>query len=228
MDVDLQDPPELLIDMIQGIQEGYDCVGTRRQNRKGEPPIRSLFAKLFYKMENSISSTEMVDGARDFRLMTRQMVDAILEMAEYNRFSKGLFAWVGFRSKYIAFDNVEREHGKTSWNFFKLFKYSIDGIINFSDFPLKIATYFGLITFVLSFIFMIFIFFRTLIFGNPTSGWTSMIVIVTFLGSVQLLGMGVIGEYVARIFLETKKRPIYIVQEKNVYKEEVSEDKEMN
>ncbi|MDR2834553.1 MAG: glycosyltransferase family 2 protein [Streptococcaceae bacterium] len=216
MDVDLQDPPELLPDMIRGIiHEGYDCVGTRRADRKGEPVIRSLFAKMFYKLENKVSTTPMIDGARDYRLMSRQMVNAILEMAEYNRFSKGLFSWVGFQTKYISFDNVEREHGETSWNFFSLFKYSIEGIINFSDFPLKIATLFGMLSFVVSIILMLFFFFRTLLFGNPTSGWTSMTVIILFIGSIQLLALGVIGEYVGRIFLETKKRPIYIVKEKS-------------
>ena len=160
-----------------------------------------------------MSSTEMVDGARDFRLMTRQMVDAILQMSEYNRFSKGLFAWVGFKTKYISFDNVEREHGQSSWSFFSLLRYSIEGIINFSDFPLRIVTFFGMISFIVAFVLAVFFTFRTLIFGNPTDGWTSTTVIILFFGSIQLLGLGVIGEYIARIFLETKQRPIYIIKE---------------
>jgi len=221
MDVDLQDPPELLPQMIAGItEEDYDCVGTRRADRKGEPVIRSLFAKIFYRMENKVSSTEMVDGARDFRLMTRQMVDAILQMSEYNRFSKGLFAWVGFKTKYISFENVERTHGKTSWNFFSLFRYSVEGIINFSEFPLRLATFFGTLSFVVAFVMAIFFTLRTLFFGNPTDGWTSTTVIILFIGGVQLLALGVIGEYIGRIFLETKKRPVFIVQETSRKKEE--------
>jgi len=216
MDVDLQDPPGLLIEMIDSIEnEGFDCVATSRADRKGEPRIRSIFAQLFYWLINKMSDTPMVNGARDFRMMTRQMTDAILELSEYNRFSKGLFSWVGFKTKYLTFENVERQHGSTSWNFFSLFKYSIEGIINFSDFPLKLATFFGLFTFFLSFFLMIFFFLRTLFIGNPTSGWTSVTVIILFLGSIQLLGIGVIGEYIARIFLETKKRPLFIIQEKS-------------
>jgi len=216
MDVDLQDPPELIPQMISGIEEeGFDCVGTKRTDRRGEPPLRSLFAKLFYRMENGVSDIEIVDGARDFRLMTRQMADAVLEMAEYNRFSKGLFAWVGFKTKYLSFDNTPREHGKTSWSFFNLFRYSVEGIINFSNFPLRIATFCGLIAFIISFVAMIFFFLRTLLFGNPTDGWTSTAVIILFIGSIQLLAIGVIGEYIGRIFLETKKRPVFIVREKS-------------
>lgn len=214
MDVDLQDPPELLPQMIQMIEASdIDCVGTRRADRKGEPPIRSFFAKRFYHLINKISDTYMVDGARDYRLMTRQMVDAVLEVTEYNRFSKGIFSWVGFKTEYISFDNRERAAGETSWSFWKLFNYSIDGIINFSDAPLNIASFVGALSCVGSGIALFFIIFRALIFGDPTSGWPSMVSILLFIGGLQLLSLGIIGKYIGKIFLETKKRPIYIVKE---------------
>ncbi|WP_078808162.1 glycosyltransferase family 2 protein [Pilibacter termitis] len=216
MDVDLQDPPELLIEMITLIeQKEYDCIGSRRISRVGEPPIRSLFAKLFYNLQNKISDTHMVDGARDYRLMTRQMTDAVLQMSEYNRFSKGLFEWVGFKTHYLEFENVERQHGQTSWSFWSLFKYSIDGIINFSAMPLRIATVFGSIFSVLSFIGILFIVFRALVNGIDTPGWASTACIILFIGGIQLLALGVIGEYIGKIFLETKNRPLYIIKEKN-------------
>lgn len=215
MDVDLQDPPELLPEMIEGIKEGYDCIGTRRANRAGEPPIRSVFAKLFYRLINQISSTQMVDGARDYRLMTRQMVDAILELSEHNRFSKGLFSWVGFQTKYLSFENVERQHGQTSWNFFSLLRYSIEGIINFSEAPLRLATFFGLLVSLGSGVALVFIIVRTLVFGDVTQGWPSLVSIVLFMGGIQLISIGVIGEYIGKIFLETKNRPIFIVKEKS-------------
>lgn len=214
MDADLQDPPELLPEMIQAIEvEGYDCVGTRRTTRQGEPPIRSFFAKMFYRIVNRIGEVEMVDGARDYRLMTRQMVDAILELSEYNRFSKGLFSWVGFKTKYLSFENRERVAGETSWSFWKLFKYSIDGIINFSEAPLNIASFIGAFSCVAAGLAMIFIIIKTLIFKDPTSGWPSLVTIILFMGGLQLLCIGIIGKYIGKIFLETKKRPIYIVQE---------------
>lgn len=214
MDVDLQDPPELLPQMVEMIETtDIDCVGTRRADRKGEPPIRSFFAKKFYQLINRISDTEMVDGARDYRLMTRQMVDAILELTEYNRFSKGLFSWVGFKTEYISFENRERAVGETSWSFWKLFNYSIDGIVNFSDAPLNIASFVGAFSCVAAVIAMLFIIVRALIFGDPTSGWPSMVTIILFIGGVQLLCIGIIGKYIGKIFMETKKRPVYIVKE---------------
>ncbi|HFD6482281.1 TPA: glycosyltransferase family 2 protein [Enterococcus hirae] len=214
MDVDLQDPPDLLPEMIETImQSDIDCVGTRRSTRDGEPPIRSFFAKKFYQLINKISDTEMVDGARDFRLMTRQMVDAILELTEYNRFSKGLFSWVGFKTKYISFENRERVAGETSWSFWKLFNYSIDGIVNFSDAPLTIASFVGALSCIGSDLAILFIILRALLYGDPTAGWPSMVSIFLFIGGIQLLCLGIIGKYIGKIFLETKQRPVYIIRE---------------
>ena len=215
MDADLQDPPELLIEMYAKIQEGYDVVGTRRADRKGEPPIRSFFAKAFYWLINKVSDTEMVDGARDFRLMRRPMVNAIMELSEYNRFSKGIFAWVGFETEYLEYKNVERVAGETSWNFWSLFKYSIEGIVNFSDAPLNIAFIGGLLSWILAFIMVILIVIRTLVFGDPTSGWPSLMTVILFLGGFQLLTIGILGKYIGKIFMETKKRPIYVIKEKS-------------
>lgn len=214
MDADLQDPPELLPQMIERIETSdIDCVGTRRQDRKGEPAIRSFFARLFYKLVNKFGDTEMIDGARDFRLMTRPMVDSILSMTEYNRFSKGIFSWVGFNTEYISYENRERIAGDSSWSFWSLFKYSIDGIVNFSDAPLTLAALIGSISCIAAVIALIFIVFRALLFGDPTSGWPSLASIVLFVGGLQLLFLGIIGKYIGKIFLETKKRPIYIVKE---------------
>lgn len=214
MDVDLQDPPSLLPKMIEMIgTNDIDCVGTRRADRKGEPPIRSFFAKKFYQLINRISDTEMVDGARDYRLMTRQMVDAVLELTEHNRFSKGLFSWVGFKTEYLSFENQERIAGKTSWSFWKLFNYSIDGIVNFSDVPLNIASFVGAFSCIASGIAMVFIIVRALLFGDPTSGWPSLVTIILFIGGVQLLCIGIIGKYIGKIFVETKNRPVYIIKE---------------
>ncbi|AUA19289.1 glycosyltransferase family 2 protein [Streptococcus suis] len=215
MDVDLQDPPELLIEMYSKINEGYDIVATRRSNRTGEPVIRSFFANLFYKIMNRVSSTEMVDGARDFRLMTRQVVNSILELKEVNRFSKGLFSWVGYKVTYISYENRERIAGETSWNFWSLFKYSVEGFINFSDVPLTLATWAGLCSFIVSIISTIFVIIRQLIFADPVPGWASLVTVILFLGGIQLLALGIIGKYISKIFLETKKRPIYIVKEKS-------------
>lgn len=223
MDVDLQDPPELLIEMFNTIKTGqYDSIGTRRSTRDGEPLIRSFFARQFYKLINRISNTEIVDGARDYRMMKRQMVDAILEMSEYNRFSKGIFSWVGFKTKYLEFENKERVAGKTSWSFWSLFKYSIDGIVAFSEVPLAIASIAGFLTFAASIILAIFFAIRTLIFGNPTSGWTSLITIILGLGGIQLLSLGILGKYVGKIFLEVKNRPVFIIKEtdEDIYKDE--------
>ncbi|MDT9558199.1 glycosyltransferase family 2 protein [Streptococcus mutans] len=214
MDADLQDPPELLIKMYSKLKQGYDMVGTRRADRKGEPFIRSLFAKTFYWLINKISSTEMVDGARDFRLMTRQVVDSILKLGEVNRFSKGLFSWVGFDVTYVAYENRERVAGKTSWSFWTLLRYSMDGFINFSEAPLNLATWTGAISFLLSIISILFIIIRKLTVGGSVTGWASMVSIILLIGGLQLLSLGIIGKYIAKIFLETKKRPVYIVKEK--------------
>lgn len=214
MDVDLQDPPELLIEMFEKIQDpDIDCVGCRRVSRTGEPPIRSFFARMFYKIINKIGQTEMVDGARDFRLMTRQMVDAILEVREYNRFSKGIFTWVGFNTIYLEYENRERVAGETSWNFWSLLKYSLEGIINFSEAPLNIATYGGMLSVFISIVGAIFIVIRTLVFGDSTNGWPSLVIIILFCSGINLLMLGIIGKYISKIFLETKSRPIYIVRE---------------
>ena len=217
MDVDLQDPPEMLIQMkaMLDADPELDCVGTRRTTRDGEPPIRSFFANLFYKLINAISQVEMVDGARDFRLMRRPMVDAILEVSEYNRFSKGIFSWVGFKTEYLEYKNVERVAGQTSWNFWQLFNYSLEGIVNFSDAPLNIAFIGGVVSCLMAFLMVIAIVVRTLIFGDPTSGWPSMVSIILFLGGFQLLTIGILGKYIGRIFMETKKRPIYVLKEKS-------------
>lgn len=217
MDADLQDPPALLIQMKNMLDENaeLDCVGTRRTTREGEPLIRSFFAKMFYKLINKISQVEMVDGARDFRLMRRQMVDAVLEVSEYNRFSKGIFAWVGFKTEYLEYKNVERVAGQTSWNFWQLFNYSLEGIINFSDAPLTIAFVGEVVACLLAFFLIIIVIIRTLIFGDPTSGWPSMISIILFLGGFQLLTIGILGKYIGKIFMETKKRPIYVIKERS-------------
>ena len=217
MDADLQDPPELLLTMKSMLEKNpdLDCVGTRRTTRDGEPPIRSFFAKMFYKLINRISQVEMVDGARDFRLMRRQMVDAILEVSEYNRFSKGIFAWVGFKTEYLEYKNVERVAGKTSWSFWQLLNYSLEGIVNFSDAPLTIAFLGGVVACLLAFFLIMIVIIRTLIFGDPTSGWPSMVSIILFLGGFQLLTIGILGKYIGKIFIETKKRPIYVVKEKS-------------
>lgn len=214
MDADLQDPPELLLDMYEKIQApDIDCVGTRRITRDGEPVLRSFFAKLFYKIINKIGQTEMVDGARDFRLMTRQMVNSILEVKEYNRFSKGIFTWVGYNTIYLEYENRERIAGETSWSFFQLLTYSLDGIINFSDSLLNIASYVGAASCIGSIIAMIFIVVRTLLYHDPTSGWPSLVCIILFIGGLQLLCLGIIGKYIGKIFLETKKRPSFIIKE---------------
>ena len=213
MDVDLQDPPSLLPEMFGYINEGYDSVATRRVSRKGEPPIRSFFARQFYKLMKKISQTEIMDGARDYRLMTRQMVDAILSMPEYNRFTKGIFGWVGFNTKWIEFENVERIKGETKWNFWGLFKYSLEGIMAFSTMPLMIGSYSGLFFCAFAFVFIIFIIVRKLLFGDPVSGWPSLVCIITFLGGIQLFCMGILGQYLAKTYMEVKNRPIYLVKE---------------
>ncbi len=214
MDVDLQDPPEMLTEMYNILETGeYDCVATRRVSREGEPPIRSFFARLYYKIINKISKTEIVDGARDFRLMTRQMVDSILEVTEYNRFSKGIFSWVGYKTKWLEYQNIERVAGTTKWSFWKLFLYSLESIVAFSTVPLSIASIFGILFCFVAFIIILFIIIRTLIFGDPTSGWPSMACIMFFIGGIQLLCTGIIGQYLSKTYLEVKNRPVYIVKE---------------
>lgn len=217
MDVDLQDPPELLVEMVQRLEADpdLDCVGTRRVTRDGEPPIRSFFARMFYCLINRISQVQMVDGARDFRLMRRQMVDAILDVTEYNRFSKGIFSWVGFKTEYLEYKNVERVAGETSWNFWQLFSYSLEGIVNFSDAPLAIAFVGGALSCLLAFALAGLVIVRTLLYGDPTAGWPSMVSIILFLGGFQLLTIGILGKYIGKIFMETKNRPIYVIKERS-------------
>lgn len=216
MDADMQDPPDLLPEMAQALEtEGYDCVATRRVDREGEPPIRSFFARMFYKIINRISDADIVDGARDYRLMKREMVDAILELNEYNRFSKGIFGWVGFKTKWLPFENRERAAGTTKWNFWKLLKYSIDGIINFSQVPLSISSWSGLFFTLIAFIMLVFVFIRKLVFGDPVSGWASLVCIILFIGGIQLFCMGIMGQYISKNYMESKRRPHYIVRETN-------------
>lgn len=216
MDADLQDPPKLLPKMIEYIQQGYDSVATRRVTRKGEPPIRSFFARMFYKIINKISDVDIVDGARDYRLMTKQMKDAIVSMKEYNRFSKGIFGWVGFKTKWLEYENVERVAGETKWNFWKLFLYSLEGIVAFSTAPLVLASMFGIIFCLLAFIMILFIVVRTIVFGDPVAGWPSMVCIIFLIGGIQLLCIGIIGQYLSKTYLETKKRPQYIIKDSNI------------
>lgn len=218
MDADLQDPPSMLNEMYDKLQEGYDIVGTRRVSRKDEPFIRSIFARAFYKIMNTISSTQIMDGARDYRLMTRQVVDSILEIPEHNRFSKGLFSWVGYDVFYLEYNNVERVAGKTSWSFWGLLHYSIDGIINFSDAPLSLATFIGFISFLISLCMSLFYALKTIIWGEIVQGFPTLIILILMLGGLQLLSLGIIGKYLSKVFLETKQRPNYFVKEDNIDK----------
>lgn len=214
MDADLQDPPSLLPDMYRAVTvEGYDSAATRRVTRKGEPPIRSFFARMFYKIMAKISKTEIVDGARDYRIMTRQMVDAILSMGEYNRFTKGIYGWVGFDTKWFEYENVERVAGETKWSFWKLLIYSLEGVVGFSTAPLTIASFFGILCMFVAFVMIIFIIVRKLLYGDPTSGWPSLVCIITLIGGMQLFCIGIVGQYLAKTYLETKNRPIYIAKE---------------
>ena len=213
MDADLQDPPSLLPEMFGYLWQGYDTVATRRVTRKGEPLIRSFFARMFYKLMNKISETEIVDGARDFRLMTRQVVDALLSMKEYNRFTKGIFGWVGYRTKWIEFENVERKKGETKWSFWKLFMYSLEGITSFSTAPLAFAAFMGVLFCLFSFGLIIFTIVRKALFGDPTSGWPSLVCIISLVSGVQLFCLGIVGEYLAKTYMEVKNRPIYLVKE---------------
>ncbi|WP_400243053.1 glycosyltransferase family 2 protein [Methanobrevibacter smithii] len=214
MDADLQDPPSLIPKMMEYIKE-YDIVGTRRVTRKGEPFIRSFFARLFYKIANKITKIELVDGARDFRLMKREVVNAILDLKEYNRFSKGIFQWVGFKTKWLEYENIERQKGESSWSFWELFKYSIEGIVSFTTAPLHIATITGIFFSIIAFLAIIVIVIKTLLFGEHVEGWPSTVSIILFLSGIQLFAAGIIGEYLAKIYLESKKRPIYIIKEKD-------------
>jgi len=216
MDADLQDPPTLLPQMLALLESGeYDSVATRRVSRAGEPKIRSWFARMFYKLINKISDADIVDGARDFRLMKRQMADTIVEMGEYNRFSKGIFGWVGFRTKWLDYENVERVAGETKWSFWKLFKYSLQGIMAFSTAPLSIASFFGIIMCFVAILMVVFIICKTLIFGDPVSGWPSLACIIIFIGGLQLFCIGILGQYLAKTYMEVKDRPLYIVAETN-------------
>ena len=216
MDADMQDPPSLLPEMLRILkEEDVDNVATRRSTRKGEPPIRSFFARMFYRIINKISSADIVDGARDFRLMKRNMVDAVLSLGEYNRFSKGIFGWVGFRTHWLEYENVERVAGETKWSFSKLFAYSLDGIVGFSTVPLSVASIVGIICCFLAVVFMLVIIIRALVFGDPVAGWPSLISVILLLGGIQLLCLGVLGMYLAKTYLETKNRPLYIVKDKS-------------
>ncbi|MBU1109382.1 MAG: glycosyltransferase family 2 protein [Candidatus Riflebacteria bacterium] len=217
IDADLQDPPSFLMEMYKAVAEdGYDSAATRRTTRKGEPAIRSFFARQYYKLIRKISKTEFVDGARDFRLMTRQMVDAILEMREYNRFTKGINEWVGFKTKWLEYENVQRVAGNTKWSFWQLFLYSMEGITAFSTVPLALAALLGMFLCLMSFFFICVIVIRTLAFGDPVSGWPSLAVIILFIGGIQLFCIGILGQYMAKTYLETKKRPIYIIKESEI------------
>ena len=213
LDADLQDPPSILPEMYGYLEQGYDSVATRRVTRKGEPPIRSFFARMFYRLMKKISKTEIMDGARDYRLMTRQVVEAILSMPEYNRFSKGIFGWVGFETKWLEFDNIERKKGETKWSFWKLFLYSLDGITAFSTAPLGFAAFMGVFFCVAAFLFIIFIIVRKLLFGDPTSGWPSLVCIISLISGVQLFCLGIVGQYLAKTYMEVKRRPIYLIKE---------------
>lgn len=217
MDCDLQDPPALIPEMLRLIEEeDYDTVGTRRVTRKGEPPIRSFFARMFYKIINKMSKVEMVDGARDYRMMTRQVVDNLLTLKEYNRYSKGLFSFVGFKTKWLEYENIERVAGETKWNFWKLFLYAIEGIVAFTTAPLTMAATFGILFCLVAFIMIIVIVVKTLVYGDPTSGWPSLACIIFMANGIELLCIGVIGEYLSKTYLEVKKRPIYIIKESNM------------
>lgn len=214
MDADLQDPPSLLPELYHAVtQEGYDCAATRRTTRQGEPPIRSFFARQFYRLINRISDADIVDGARDYRLMRRSVVNAILSLGEYNRFSKGIFGWVGFKTKWVPYENVERVAGETKWSFWKLFRYSLEGIVGFSTVPLAMASVLGVVLCLAAAVAILVIVVKTLLFGDPVGGWPSMMCAILFLGGVQLLSIGILGQYLAKTYLETKKRPVYLVRE---------------
>lgn len=213
MDVDLQDPPALLPEMFSYIDQGYDSVATRRVSRKGEPVIRSFFARRFYRLMKKISKTEIVDGARDYRLMTRQVVDAVLAMKEYNRFTKGIFGWVGYETKWLEYENIERTKGETKWSFWSLLLYSLDGIMAFSTMPLSLSAIVGLLFCILSILLLLFVFVRALVFGDPVAGWPSLVCIISLISGVQLFCLGIVGQYMAKMYMEVKQRPLYLVKE---------------
>ncbi|MCQ2972624.1 MAG: glycosyltransferase family 2 protein [archaeon] len=213
MDADMQDPPYLIPQMIDEIKKGNDIVATRRVTRKGEPFLRSFGARTFYKLINKFSDVEIVDGARDYRIMKREVVDSVLDLKEYNRFSKGIFQWVGYKTKWIEYENVARKEGESSWSFWELVKYSIEGLVSFTTAPLHIATIFGFIFSVIAFIALLYIVIRTMIFGNPVDGWPSLASIILFIGGIQLLTIGILGQYLSKIYLESKRRPVYIIRE---------------
>lgn len=217
MDVDLQDPPSLLPEMVSYLEsKEYDVVATRRDDRNGEPPVRSFFAHCFYKLIRKISAVDIVDGARDYRLMTRQYVNSLLELREYNRFSKGLFGWVGYRTKWLAYENIRREKGTTKWSFWKLLLYSIDGIVAFSVVPAVMAAVFGILFCAAAFLFMLLVFIRAMIYGDPVAGWPSLVCIILFVSGLQFLFLGILGEYMAKTYMEVKRRPVYICRETNL------------
>ena len=227
MDADLQDPPSLLPEMYRLItEEGFDCVGSRRVDRKGEPPIRSFFARLFYRMINRMSKTDVVDGARDFQMMRRKVVDAILSMPEKNRFSKGIFGWVGFKKKWLEYENVERVAGETKWSFWKLLVYALDGILAFTTVPLVFSSLLGILFCLIALIMILFIIVRTIAFGDPTSGWPSLACIIIFVSGVQLFCIGILGQYLAKTYIETKNRPIFLIGETNIEEDMTKEAKE--
>lgn len=218
LDADLQDPPELLAEMYFILREGrYDCVAAYRATRKGEPVLRSLFANAFYRINNRLADTRIVNGARDFRMMNRSMVNAVLSMTEANRFSKGLFSWVGFDTCWLSYENVERVEGKSKWNFFRLFRYAVEGIVNFSQAPLMIASAFGLILTIVAFVFLVLIVVRRILFGDPVDGWASLISVIIFLGGCQLFSIGILGAYLGKAYVETKRRPHYIIKRTNIH-----------
>lgn len=217
MDADLQDPPELLPKMLEILEsEEYDSVATRRVSRRGEPVLRSFFARTFYRIINKISDADIVDGARDFRLMKRKMIDAVVAMTEYNRFSKGIFGWIGFKTYWVPFENVERVAGETKWSFWKLTRYAVDGIFNFSQIPLKISSWTGLFMTFVSLLWLIYIVVKRTLFGNPVAGWASTACIIIFVGGIQLFCMGIMGQYIARIYMETKNRPHFIIADTDI------------
>lgn len=216
MDADLQDPPALLPDMLRAVrEEGFDCAGTRRTTRKGEPPIRSFFARMFYRLINLVSHTQLVDGARDYKLLSRKAVDALLSMPEYNRFSKGLYEWIGFRTKWLEFQNVERVAGETKWSFWKLFKYSLEGIVAFTTFPLAIASMLGMLCMLVALVIIVTLCVRQILWHSSVDGWTSMVCIIVLLSGLQLFCAGIIGQYISKMYLEIKRRPHYIIAEQS-------------
>ncbi|MBQ3300941.1 MAG: glycosyltransferase family 2 protein [Eggerthellaceae bacterium] len=216
MDADMQDPPEMLIEMLDIMRKGdCDIVAARRTSRDGEPPVRSFFARQFYKLINRISNVKLVDGARDFRLMKRQVVDAVLQLGEYNRFSKGIFEWVGFKTHWLEYENVHRVAGKSKWNFFSLLMYSFDGIVGFSTAPLLAVSAVGFVAFVLALIFLLVIVVRAALFGDAVAGWPSLISVILLWGGLQLLALGIMSPYLARAYMEVKRRPLFVVSESN-------------